>query len=150
MNAKNLENKIKNNMPKIYSTRGNGGCGEQPDACCESPSRDMEAQFIHALVEIICETLAINWNDRRIVEALLKSNLKDKLNNRYKEEGLLQQYAASQLDEAAARFYSDLKIPKEIKVNHDYAPHAKYADIVDWIKKNYAEKSKSQEKTEVL
>jgi hypothetical protein len=126
-------------MRKIYSIPGQSESGDMaiPDGNCESVGRDMEAKFIEALVEILCDTLSVNWNDRRIIASLLKNNLKDKLDNRWKEEGLLQQYAASQLDEAADRFYYELEIPKEIKVNHEHAPHAKYADIVEWIKKNY-------------
>jgi len=127
-------------MGKIYQIPGvDEPCG---DLGCSSESRgdDYEAKFISATAELVMDLLNINWNERRILHALLVNGLKDQMNNRWKKPGLLQQYGAAQLDEAAGRFYYELGVPKEVKVNHEHAQHAKYADIVDWLKKNYEKK----------
>lgn len=124
-------------MGKIYSIKGNGGEPEG-DCCCESPSNDYEQKFVIATAELVMDLLNIGYNERRIVLPLLVNGMKDKMNNRWKDPGYLQQYSASQLDEAAERFYYELGVPKEVIVNHENAPHAKYASIVDWIKKNYS------------
>jgi hypothetical protein len=128
---------INKNMEKIYRIQeADEPCG---DLGCspESKGNDYEQKFISATAELVMDLLNINWNERRILHALLVNGLKEKMNNRWKDPGFLQQYGAAQLDEAANRFYYELGIPKEVKVNHEHAPHAKYADIVDWIKKNY-------------
>jgi len=124
-------------MGKIYRIKGAGGEPEG-DCCCESPQNDYEQRFVIATAELVMDLLSIGYNERRIVLPLLVNGMKDKMNNRWKDPGFLQQYGASQLDEAAARFYYELGVPKEVIVNHEHAPHAKYADIVDWIKKNYS------------
>ncbi len=128
-------------MGKIYSIkRQGGGCDEReiPIGNCESAGNDYEKKFILATAELVMDLLNISYNERRIVLPLLINGMKDKMNNCWKDPGYLQQYASSQLDEAAGRFYSELGVPKEVIVNHEHAPHAKYADIVDWIKKNYS------------
>jgi hypothetical protein len=124
-------------MGKIYQIPGvDEPCGDL--GCCESRADDYEQKFINATAELVMDLLNINWNERRIVQSLLVNGMKEQMNNRWKKPGLLQQYGASQLDEAAGRFYYELGVPKDVKVNHDHAQHAKYADIVDWIKKNYS------------
>ena len=123
---------------KVYNIPGESN-GEMD--CCPSGSeikgRDAENKFVEATAELVCEILNIGWNDRRIVQSLLVNGLKDKLNKRWKDPGLLQQYGAYVLEEAANRFYYELKMPKGIKVNHSHAEHAKYADIANWIRDNY-------------
>jgi hypothetical protein len=108
------------------------------DGCCiESKGKEAEKKFVDATAELVCEILNIGWNDKRIVHALLVKGLSEKMDNRWKDPGFLQQYSAYVLEEAGNRFYYELGIPKEVKINHDNAEHAKYADIVRWIVKNY-------------
>ena len=121
---------------KVYNIPGSND--DQMDGCCiESKSRDAEKRFIDATAELVCDILNIGWNDKRIVQALLVKGLSDKMDSRWKEPGFLQQYGAYVLEEAADRLHSELDIPKEVKVNHEHADHAKYADIATWIRKNY-------------
>jgi len=124
---------------KVFSIPGENGSGDtgQPEGSCEVQAREPEKRFIEATAGLVCDILNVGWNDRRIVHSLLINGLKDKFNNRWKDPGLLQQYGAYVLEEAAGRFYYELGVPKEIKVNHSHAEHAKYADIVTWIHKNY-------------
>ena len=126
-------------MSKIYSIKnGSDGEDQMSPGNCEAKGNDYEQKFIIATAELVMDLLNIGYNERKIVLPLLINGMKDKMNNRWKELGYLQQYGAAQLDEAANRFYYELGIPKEVIVNHEYAPHAKYADIVDYIKKNYS------------
>ena len=62
------------------------------------------------------------------------------MDNRWKDPGFLQQYGAYVLEEAGNRFYYELGIPKEVKINHEHAEHAKYADVVSYILKNWQKK----------
>jgi hypothetical protein len=120
---------------KVFSIPGQGG---EMDGCCiESKQRDTENKFVEATAELVCEILNIGWNDRRIVQSLLVKGLSEKMNNRWKDPGLLQQYGAYVLEEAGSRFYYELGVPKEVKINHDNAEHAKYASLATWIQKNY-------------
>jgi hypothetical protein len=97
-----------------------------------------EEKFIKEVAFLVSEILSIGYNERRIVEALLVNGLKNRLdNNRSNNPGLLQQYAASQLEDAAGRLRDVFDIPKEIKINHDNASHAKYEDMCRWIRDNY-------------
>ena len=125
---------------KVYNIPGSDD--SQMDACCipEGPGKDSEKRFIEATAELVCEILQIGYNDKRIVQSLLIKGLSEKMDNRWKDPGFLQQYGASKLDEAALRFYSMLDIPKEVKVNHEHADHAKYTDIVSYILKNWEKK----------
>ena len=107
--------------------------------CCESAGPQAEGKFIRATVEAVVEALDIGWKDRRIVQSLLEKALENKLDCRYKESGLLQQYEAYVLETAAGRLRERFDIPKDVKVNHNHATHAKYADIVDWIDAHYSQ-----------
>ena len=97
------------------------------------------------------EALEVNHMDRRLVEPLLRKRLDDKLNYRYKREGLLQQYEAYVLELAGERLRKELGIPEEIKINHSHATHAKYADWVEYLsaedKKAWLEKFNKSKKT---
>jgi hypothetical protein len=105
---------------------------------------------ILATAELVMDLLSVGYNERRIVLPLLMNGMKEKMNNRWKDPGYLQQYGAAQLDEAAGRFYYELGVPKEVIVNHEHAPHAKYADIVDWIKKNYSCTPPTPKESEII
>lgn len=107
---------------------------ESMDMCCESSNPNMEKKFINATTQHVIEALDVNYNERRIVEPLLTKYLSNKMDSHYKGEGLLQQYEAYILERAGERFTNELEIPEEIKINHDHATHAKYADVVDYLK----------------
>ena len=113
-----------------------GTQGEIMGECCENESRshDIEKKFVEATTHHVVEALDINYNDRRIVTPLLKKQLDDKLNSRWKQQGLLQQYEAYVLETAGERLRKELGIPEDIPVNHSHATHAKYADWVDYLK----------------
>lgn len=120
-------------MEKIYQIPGEEG--EMSMGCCnESPSNDVEKKFVRSTAEIVIEALNIGWNDRRIVQSLLEKALSEKMDVHYKNEGLLQQFEAYVLEKSASRIREELNVPKEIKVNHGHALHAKFADIVDYVK----------------
>ena len=122
-------------MGEIYNIPGSEG--EMNMGMSESAGPQMEKKFISATVEAVIEVLNIGWQDRRIVQALLVNSLSEKMDRRYKGEGLLQQYEAYVLELASARLKNDMDVPKEIKVNHSHATHAKLADIIDYLKDNY-------------
>jgi len=120
-------------MNKIY--------GKQEDElqpnCCESSGKDIEVEFINSLCCELCVILQINYRDERIVKSLLNNILSKKLNN-HGENGLLQQYEEYILDKVSERIIKELELG-DVKVNHEHARHAKFADIVDKIKEKYIE-----------
>lgn len=102
----------------------------------ETRSADMEKKFINSVCDMVIEALSVGWNDRRIVKALLEKIFYDKINNRGRNNpGLLQQYEAYAFNLASERIITELELPEGVKVNHGFATHAKFADIVDAIKK---------------
>jgi len=112
-----------------------GSQGEMMEGNCEdNPGHDMEKKFVKATTYEILEALEVNYNDRRLVEPLLRKQLDNKLNIRWKREGLLQQYESYVLELAGERIKKELGIPDDVKINHSHATHAKYADWVDYLK----------------
>ena len=118
----------------IYNVPGSQGEQMMGETMCENRSHDMEKKFIEATTYHVVEALDVGHRERRIVEPLLKKQLDDKLNYRYKREGLLQQYEAYVLELAGERIRKELGIPEGISINHGHATHAKYADWVDYLK----------------
>ena len=131
-------------MNNIYNKSSDGKSFENTSSN-ESRQFDIEKRFIESLVEELNQILNIGYNDRRIVSSLLTNILNDKLNYRYNSEGLLQQYGDYILDETIKRFYTDLDIPKDIKVNHSHGNHAKFADLVKYIKTNFTPNKKEED-----
>lgn len=118
----------------IYNVPGSEG--ESMEGCCmnESAADDIENQFVRATTHEVLEAFEVNHSDRRLVEPLLRKQLDDKLNHRWKREGLLQQYEAYVLEKAGEIIKKELGIPDEVKINHGHATHAKYADWADYLK----------------
>ena len=103
----------------------------------ESAYRNIEDNFVNEVVRQLMDVLKITAHDSRIVRPLLKETIGKNINSPYKNKGLLQQYGMYILDKAAERFHNTLDIPENIKVDHNYADHAKYASIVEYIDKNF-------------
>lgn len=123
-------------MAHIYNVPGEGG--ESMEACCENAGPQMEGKFVRAVVELVVEALDVGWQDRRLVQPLLVKALSEKMDYRYQGSGLIQQYEAYVLELAGERLKKELDVPEDVKINHDHATHAKFADIIDWIKENYS------------
>jgi hypothetical protein len=117
----------------IYNTPGSQGEMMEGNTINESNGLDMEKKFIDATVHHVIDALDVGYNDRRIVSPLLKKQLDNKLNHRYKGEGLLQQYGAYVLELAMESVLKNLDIPEDVKINHDHAGHAKLWDIRDYL-----------------
>lgn len=121
----------------IYSTENEG----IQSIRCENRSDDVESKFVDEIVQLIIKSLSVGYREERIVSSLLRNQLKDKLDTRYKNEGLLQQYEAYVLDKSSKRIIETFTL--ESKINHDNATHAKFADIV----KELETKIKNNEQT---
>ncbi len=109
----------------------------QPETINETLNKDIKAEFVKKLVKIIIDALKIPSQEQRLFEPLLTEVLRKEINNHTDRKGLLQQFEMYVLEKASERFYNELDIPKEITVNHEYANHAKYANIVEYIKDNF-------------
>lgn len=124
--------------PQIYQS--------EPQGCCinESPQNDMENKFISAVCEIVCDAIAVNYSDKRIVLPLLKNVIKEKLDNNYPKDnlGLLQQYQKYILDKSSESIIKELNLG-DVKVNHGHATHAKFNDIIQKIKEFYVISTKN-------
>ena len=116
----------------IYSVPGSQS--ELFGECCENAGPRMEEKFIEATTYYVMEALDVSHRERRLVEPLLKRELNEKLNYRYKRDGLLQQFESYVLETAGERLRRELEIPEDIPINHNHATHAKYADWVDYLK----------------
>jgi hypothetical protein len=127
-------------MNKIYgsSDRPEGDMHESLNEI--GNNQRMEEKFIEALSNEIVKILKIGYKDSNTVSTLLQNILSDKLYKNYKNEGLLDQYKMYILDRSMERFYDDLDIPKDIKINHGYADHAKFADVIKYINANFERK----------
>jgi len=134
-------NKTSNKMSNhIYSVPGSNS-GMLMGECDSSPKNDIEHKFVEELANAVCEVMDVNHNERRIVKSLLIRSLKNSISDRSERSpGMLQQYLAHELETIADRVKRDLKIPKEIKVNHDHSTHAKFLDISRFIQENWVRK----------
>jgi hypothetical protein len=132
-----MKTKTKINMGSaIYSIPGSRN--DMAECACESKPNDVEDKFVSSVAELMCEVLNINWNERRIVKSLFINVINDTINDRNDDHpGLLQQYEAYILERASERLRSDMGVPKDIKINHNYATHAKYDALSKWIKNNW-------------
>ena len=117
---------------------------EDQDFPCESNRKNYENLFISAIADTISNVLDISYREQRIVNSLLITCLKETINGRYKEPGLLQQYLASQLDILAESLIGELDLPKDTKVNHGHVTYAKFSDIIKVIKNKHGTKEQSK------
>jgi hypothetical protein len=129
--------KTKINMGSaIYSIPGSRN--DMAECGCEIKQNDIEDKFVSSVAELMCEVLNINWNERRIVKSLFINGISNTINDRNDDHpGLLQQYEAYILEKASERLRRDLGIPADVKINHNYATHAKYDALSKWIKNNW-------------
>ncbi len=123
-------------MDNIYSYKGIHDGREQGQDGCEIKARpNMQEQFIEVLVVEVCKILRIKLEDNRVVRPIMAAAIKAAIGGGKRQEGLLDQYGAYVLDEAAERFYTDLKVPKDILVNHDNHDRSKYSSIIGYLQK---------------
>ena len=121
----------------IYSLEKN-----QMSGCCENSAPRIEQEFVNEVCELVIEALNVNYNERRLVKPLLVKSISEKVNNSYKELGLLQQFEAYVLETAIERLKKEFNLISEI--NHTHATHAKFADIVKELKTNWGAPQKSE------
>ena len=109
---------------------------------CENISARIEDKFVESICNLILESLNVRYEERRLMKPLLTIAISEKINNRRsKEPGLLQQFEAYVLETSSKRFIEEFNLV-EVKVNHDHATHAKFADIVKAIKAQYVVENK--------
>ena len=120
----------------IYSLEKN-----QMSGCCENSAPRIEQEFVNEVCELVIEALNVNYNERRLVKPLLVKSISEKINNSYKELGLLQQFEAYILETSIERLKKEFNLISEI--NHSHATHAKFADIVKELKANWDSPQKS-------
>lgn len=125
----------------IYSTENN-----EMSNLCENKVNRIEDDFVNEVCEIVIEALNVNYTERRLIKPLLQKAIGDKLNCNYKNKGLLQQYEAYVLDTSIKRLVDTFSLSS--KVNHEYACHAKFADIVDELKDKFAKDIQNNNKNE--
>jgi putative IMPACT (imprinted ancient) family translation regulator len=119
--------------PHIYSVPGSPMMGEM----CMENRVEMEKLFVTKVVELVSNALDVGYKDKRNFEAMLFNLIYDQLDSRYQNEGLLQQYFAHELENLAKNFKSELRIPQNIKVDHEHATHSKFSSIISYIEQNY-------------
>ena len=102
--------------------------------------------IVENVADLICAVLNVSHDDKRIVRPLLEQVLSKELNHRgsvisqddkrsYEDmPGWLQQFEDYIIETAAKRMYTDLSIPEEIRPNHEYGTHAKYANIIVYLR----------------
>lgn len=120
----------------IYSLEKN-----QMSGCCENSAPRIEQDFVNEICELVIEALNVNYNERRLVKPLLIKSIAEKVNNNYKELGLLQQFEAYVLETSIERLKKEFNLVSEI--NHSHATHAKFADIVKELVEKWSAPQKS-------
>lgn len=103
--------------------------------CCENSAPRIEQEFVNEVCELVIEALNVNYNERRLIKPLLAKSIGEKINNHWKEPGLLQQFEAYVLETAIERVKKEFNLISE--VNHGHATHAKFADIIKELKTNW-------------
>jgi len=108
----------------IYSSEKN-----QMSDCIESYAPQIEQKFVSEICELVIEALNVDHSERRLIKPLLVKSIGEKINNRWKEPGLLQQFESYVLDTSIARLQNEFNLTS--KVNYEHVTHAKFADIVN-------------------
>ena len=109
----------------------------------ESLGDRMEDKFIDEICNLFCNVLNVNYNERRNTTSLLRYAIKEKLNNRGNNLGLLQQYEQYILDTSSKRIVEEFGLLSD--VNHSHATHAKFADIVKELHTLFEKKQPNNE-----
>lgn len=117
-------------MDKIYFTEDDCPC----ESTCEAMPTDYDKIFLNMVCNSVVEALQVPYQSREIVKNLLYSNLKDKVCSR---GGWLEQFLHSELDKIAQSIKSKFDLKKELKVDYNYAAHAKLASIMDAIEDKF-------------
>jgi hypothetical protein len=125
-------------MNKIYGENTNNLSEGQ--TINESNGHNIEDKFVDELCNQITEILGINYQDRRTFHLVLKKAIGKDIDSVNNYDGLLQQHGAYVLDKSSKRLIDELELG-DVKVNHEYAAHAKFADIVKAIKTKLDESS---------
>lgn len=108
----------------IYSLEKN-----QMTMSCEKNSQHcIEQDFVNEICELVIDALNVNYIEQRLVKPLLIKAIGEKINNRWKEPGLLQQFESYILDLSISELQNEFNLTS--KVNHEHATHAKFVDIV--------------------
>jgi hypothetical protein len=120
--------------------------GELGTVMQEVRQDDIPKKIVENTAELVCDALKVGHNDRRLIIPLLEKVLGDRLNHRasiisrddkrsYEDmPGWLQQFEDYIIETATKRMYTDLSIPENIRPNHEYATHAKYANIIVYLR----------------
>ncbi len=100
---------------------------------CERSDRDMlERKFEDVIIDEVMKALKINWQDARIVKALLESVMHDTIND------CLQAYLNGNVEIMAKEMNQELGLKEE--ACYSYAPHAKLYNHIRVIKNLLAPK----------
>ena len=108
---------------------------QRTNSMCESSDDCVEEKFVRETCSIVVDAIGVYWTDKPMVNNLLHNAISDKLNNHYKVFGLLQQYEAHILDRVSRDLIKTFGLTS--KVNHNYATHAKFSDIVNELEKKF-------------
>lgn len=100
---------------------------------CEITNNRIENDFVNEIVNIVIESLLVSHREQRIVEPLLLNAIKDKVDRRGNNEGLLQQYESYILDTSSKKIIEELNLG-DVSVDHKHASHAKFKSIIKAIK----------------
>jgi hypothetical protein len=103
-------------------------------------AHNIEDKFVDEVCNQITEILGISYQDRKIFKAVLKKAIGKDIDSVNNYDGLLQQHGAYVLDKSSKRLIDELELG-DVRVNHEYAAHAKFADIVKAIKTKLDESS---------
>lgn len=133
-------------MNKIYGE--NSGSGPEGSTLTnEVVAHNIEDKFVDEVCNQITEILGISYQDRKIFKAVLKKAIGKDIDSVNQYDGLLQQHGAYVLDKSSKRIIDALNLG-DVKVNHEYAAHAKFADIIKVIKDKYISKTVEKVNTE--
>jgi len=127
-------------MNKIYGENSDNGPEGSTAIGNEVGADNIEDKFVNEVCNLVTEILEIGWKDRTVFKAVLKKAIGKDIDSSNREDGLLQQHGAYVLDKASKRIIDELELV-DVKVNHEYAAHAKFADIVKAIKAKLDEPS---------
>ena len=110
-------------MERLHFTENDEKC----DSSCEIGSSDDEGKFAIIIARHIVSALKIDYASQDIVYRLLSKSLEDVLKKR---DGLLEQYLHTQLDRIADTIRARYSVDDDVKVNYNYAAHAKLNDLI--------------------
>lgn len=101
--------------------------------CHEVKVDNIEDRFLSAITDTVVEAMGIEWKDKIVVKNILQTAIGEQIYD------LLEQFLNGSLDRMKPNFKVEFGLDDNdnVKIDYDYATHAKFSSIIKAIKNKH-------------